>query len=143
MDFYEKKEAPPEGNQKPEEEKYREMSTSGGLLESAVDDFAKKGGFDDLVGKGKPLKIDEGDVLTSIMKNANYQPPWIELRKEIVTDIKKLMDQSHVKTAEGMEHQMDVINQKIRKFNRLVPSPLLQKGLVSSANLQIAYEKWL
>ncbi len=124
------------------EEKYRETSAKDGLVESAVDDFAKKGGFDDLPGKGKPLNIGEGDVLTSIMKNANYVPPWIEQRKEIAADIKNLTDRPDW-SAEEMERRIENINQKIRKYNRLVPNPLLQKGLVSESNIERAYEKWL
>ena len=58
------------------------MSTSSGLLESAIDKFAREGGFDDSPLKGKPIKIEDGDVLTGIMKNANYQPAWVELRKK-------------------------------------------------------------
>ncbi|MGN7360645.1 DUF1992 domain-containing protein [Paenibacillus sp. SAF-054] len=129
-------------SQRASEEKYRETSAKGGLVESAVDDFAKKGGFDDLPGKGKPLNIGEGDVLTSIMKNANYVPPWIEQRKEIAADIKNLTDRPDWSTEE-MERRIENINQKIRRFNRLVPNPLLQKGLVSAANIERAYEKWL
>ncbi|GIP26585.1 hypothetical protein J23TS9_17150 [Paenibacillus sp. J23TS9] len=138
------KEAAPEENQNNKKETNR-MSTSGWLLETAVDEFAQNGGFDDLPGKGKPIKIGDGDVLTGIMRNANYQPAWIELRKEIAADLKRITDRSGMNLlmeAELMDAELEHINQKIRKYNRLVPNPLLQKGLVSGMNLHTAYDKW-
>ncbi|WJH35647.1 DUF1992 domain-containing protein [Paenibacillus sp. CC-CFT747] len=44
-------------------------------VDEAVDDFARRGGFDNLPGKGKPLKVPEGDVLQTIMQNAKIPPP--------------------------------------------------------------------
>ncbi|MBE9915268.1 DUF1992 domain-containing protein [Paenibacillus donghaensis] len=124
-------------------ENRRDISGRGSLVESAVDEFAKNGGFDDLPGKGKPLKIEQGDVLTSVMRNANYQPPWIELRKEIAADIKLLADQKQAGHIQDLETGLEGVNQKIRKFNRIVPNPLLQKGLISIENVHTAYEKWV
>ncbi|QOT10797.1 MULTISPECIES: DUF1992 domain-containing protein [unclassified Paenibacillus] len=128
-----------EENQQKEKEQ-RPMSTSSGLLESAIDKFAREGGFDDLPLKGKPIKIEDGDVLTSIMKNANYQPAWVELRKEIAADIKRLLDRPEPNAVP--EAEVEAINQKIMKYNRIVPNPQLQKGLLSGVHLHAAYEKW-
>lgn len=136
-----KKKAAQENRQHTTEEKHEHLSTREGMIESAVDEFAKNGGFDDLPGKGKPIKIEEGDMLTTILKNANVQPPWIELRKEIAADMKRVIEQGS--TAAEADAKLEEINQKIRKYNRLVPNSLLQKGLVSSANLQKAYDKWV
>ncbi|GIO31451.1 hypothetical protein J2TS6_25920 [Paenibacillus albilobatus] len=136
-----KKKAAQENRQHMTEEKHEHLSTREGMIESAVDEFAKNGGFDDLPGKGKPIKIEEGDMLTTILKNANVQPPWIELRKEIAADMKRVIEQGP--TAAEADAKLEEINQKIRKYNRLVPNSLLQKGLVSSANLQKAYDKWV
>lgn len=128
-----------EENQQKEKER-RPMSTSSGLLESAIDKFAREGGFDDLPLKGKPIKIEDGDVLTSIMKNANYQPAWVELRKEIAADIKRLLDLQDPNAIP--EAEVEAINQKIMKYNRIVPNPQLQKGLLSGSHLHAAYDKW-
>lgn len=128
-----------EENQQKEKER-RPMSTSSGLLESAIDKFAREGGFDDLPLKGKPIKIEDGDVLTSIMKNANYQPAWVELRKEIAADIKRLLDRPEPNAVP--EAEVEAINQKIMKYNRIVPNPQLQKRLLSGVHLHAAYEKW-
>lgn len=128
-----------EVNQQKEKER-RPMSTGSGLLESAIDKFAREGGFDDLPLKGKPIRIEDGDVLTSIMKNANYQPAWVELRKEIAADIKRLLDLQEPNAIP--EAEVEAINQKIMKYNRIVPNPQLQKGLLSGIHLQAAYDKW-
>ncbi|WP_106767498.1 DnaJ family domain-containing protein [Paenibacillus faecalis] len=128
-----------EENHKKDNEE-RQMSTSNSLVESAVGEFARKGGFDDLRAKGKPIKIEDGDVLTGIMKNANYQPAWIELRKEIAAEIKRLLECADLNSIP--EEELEGINQKIMKYNRIVPNQLLQKGLVSKINLHTAYEKW-
>lgn len=94
-------------NQNKENEQ-RQKSTSSRLLELAIDEFTRKCGFDDLPTKGKPIKIEDGNALTGIMKNANYQPAWVELRK-ITADIKQQL--------------------KIMNYIRIVSNPLLQKGL--------------
>lgn len=135
-----KKKAAQENQQHTTEERHEHLSTREGMIESAVDEFAKNGGFNDLPGKGKPIKIEDGDMLTTILKNANVQPPWIELRKEIAADLKRVIDGGL--TAGEAEAELEDINQKIRKYNRLVPNSLLQKGLVSAANVHSAYEKW-
>ncbi|ANY74886.1 DnaJ family domain-containing protein [Paenibacillus ihbetae] len=129
----------PEEDQNQENQR-RQMSTSSSLLESAIDRFAREGGFDDLPLKGKPIKIEDGDVLTGIMKNANYQPAWIELRKEIAADIKRLLDRLDPDMISESEYE--AINQKIIKYNRTVPNAQLQKGLLSAVNLHAALDKW-
>ena len=129
-----KKEHPPESHQSP----------SGYLVNDAIEDFAKRGGFDDLVGMGKPLEVPEGDVLSSVLKNANYLPPWIELRKEIATEMKLLIEKmNHVSPAE-LESGIELINEKIKIYNRKVPNPVLQKGFVSEQTLETKHENhWL
>lgn len=135
-----KNSAPASEGDHSEEKERRHMSTSSGLLESAIDKFAREGGFDDSPLKGKPIKIEDGDVLTGIMKNANYQPAWVELRKEIAADIKRLLERPE--TTAIPETELEAINQKIIKYNRMVPNPQLQKGLLSEVNLHAAYDKW-
>jgi len=113
------------------------------IVDRAVEDFEKDGGFDNFPGKGKPLVIPEGDVLNSILKNDNLLPPWIELRKQIINDMKVLIE--HLDLSENLvqEEHIDAINQKIRKFNRQVPVSHFQKGLISLQTIRTQYEKWL
>jgi hypothetical protein len=117
--------------------------TYNSWIDAAVADFSKEGGFDNLKGKGKPLKLEEGDVLNSIMKNANILPPWVELRHEILKDMKEIIDKSEDFDFTIDENHIEQINQKILKYNWLVPNMLLQKGLITSQNIKTRYENWL
>lgn len=111
-------------------------------IEDAVAEFAKKGGFDDLVGKGKPLKLEEGDAFTGVLKHANFVPAWVALRKEIAGDMQRFIERSEAEPNADLNKQLDEINQKIRKHNRLVPSGALQRGLVTGENIKWKYEHW-
>jgi hypothetical protein len=112
-------------------------------IDEAVDDFAKKGGFDDLPGKGRPLNLQDGDVFTGILKNANVLPPWVELRKAIVKEMKEIIDRTADSGIPAAADRIEDLNQKIRKYNRQVPHMTLQKGLVSTETIAAQYEKWL
>lgn len=110
------------------------------LVNDAIENFAKRGGFDDLKGMGKPLQVPEGDVLSGVLKNANYLPPWIDLRKEIAEEMKLLIQKMPQLTSSVCETEIDLINEKIKTFNKKVPNPILQKGFVSADTLETKYE---
>ncbi|WIV18365.1 DUF1992 domain-containing protein [Paenibacillus polygoni] len=116
------------------------QSPSVYLVNDAIEDFAKRGGFDDLAGMGKPLKVPEGDALSGVLKNANYLPPWVELRKEIAEEMKLLIHKmNHINPGE-VEIEIELLNEKIKNYNKKVPNPVLQKGFVSEQTLEIKYE---
>lgn len=142
--MFSKKNSKEEETPKKEEQKQPEshQSASVYLVNDAIEDFAKRGGFDDLIGMGKPLEVPEGDVLSSVLKNANYLPPWIELRKEIAAEMKFLIGKmNHLGPAE-VESNIESINEKIKNFNKKVPNPVLQKGFVSVQTLESKYENY-
>ncbi|NMM53629.1 DUF1992 domain-containing protein [Paenibacillus aquistagni] len=112
------------------------------VMDSIVDEFAKKGGFDDLPGKGKPLKLKEGDVLSHVMQEARIMPPWLELQREIAKEMRRLLAKQEAGRDLVSDQEIEALNDQIRQFNRSVPSSLLQKGLVSSVNLAVQIEKW-
>lgn len=116
------------------------QSPSVYLVNDAIEDFAKRGGFDDLTGMGKPLDVPEGDVLSGVLKNANYLPPWVELRKEIAAEMKLLIESmNHISPTE-VEIRIGLLNEKIKNYNKKVPNPVLQKGFVSEQTLETKYE---
>nr|WP_237706209.1 DUF1992 domain-containing protein [Ornithinibacillus scapharcae] len=86
------------------------------------------GDFDDLPGKGKPLKLGPGYTnpseaqLYKTMKDNHVLPKWIELANEI----ESLKEQ--LKELEGKERRKLVkeINKKIKVYNFACP-PSLQK----------------
>ena len=60
------------------------------IAERRIQEAIRDGEFEDLPGAGKPLKLEDDSnvpedlrVAYKILKNANYVPPEISLRKEI------------------------------------------------------------
>jgi len=60
------------------------------IVETRILTAQKNGEFDDLEGSGKPLKLDDGGCIPEelrlaykVLKNADFVPPEIELKKEI------------------------------------------------------------
>ncbi len=60
------------------------------IVEARILKAQQKGEFDNLEGSGKPLKLDGGGCVAEelrlaykILKNADFVPPEIELKKEI------------------------------------------------------------
>src|SRR5690606_30027589 len=100
-------------------------------IDMAVKEYFDREGDEHLKGKGKPIKLEEGDVLHAVLKNANILPPWLELRKEIILEMKDVIEHIKLSGASNyVEQQIDAINLKIRKYNRTVPHPQLQRGLL-------------
>jgi len=108
------------------------------VTEQAIRDFERKGGFQDLPGKHKPLEVTRGDVLHSVLKTAHVLPAWLELQHEIRDEIGQLLARQAMQELE----RIDAINQKIDKYNRLVPSSLFQKRRITAATLLEHYEQW-
>jgi DnaJ homolog subfamily C member 28 len=64
-----------------------------GAIERIVDQAAKDGIFDNLPGKGKPLKLGknrqagENALAYDLLQNNNYALPWISKRQEMLDKI--------------------------------------------------------
>jgi hypothetical protein len=54
-------------------------------VEPALEDAQRKGVFENLPGKGKPLKLDTSPdaVFNNLLKDAGYKPEWIELSNQV------------------------------------------------------------
>ncbi|KMJ55615.1 hypothetical protein AB685_26310 [Bacillus sp. LL01] len=115
----------------------------GGITMSWFDDvykeYEKKAQDDPLPGKGKPLPQSSltGDVLDRTIRNANYLPPWIKLQHEIRDELNQLLKGK----PSAYEENIELINNKIRKFNLSCP-PSFQKRLITSANLPKQLKQW-
>ncbi|VDI51928.1 DnaJ homolog subfamily C member 28 [Mytilus galloprovincialis] len=124
------------------------------IVQDLIQESMSKGEFDNLSGKGKPLDYNERNPLVDTMThninkiliNNGYAPQWITLEKEIREDItsirrrlaieKKNMNsltssssldkkwRHHVKV---FENSILELNEKIMRFNMIVPVNLLQK----------------
>ncbi|SES43000.1 DnaJ family domain-containing protein [Salipaludibacillus aurantiacus] len=93
--------------------------------------------MDDIKGKGKPLskeylRKDTFQHFQKIAKEAGYLPEWLNLQKEIHHELTLI---------QPGKQNMDKINNKIRKYNKLCPAPL-QKPLVNEDNFKDECHRW-
>jgi hypothetical protein len=116
-------------------------------IEQAILEHQRKGGFDHLPGKGKPIdpKYFEGDVFTNILKNNQALLPWIELKNLIREDINKLITCIELKKIkeEELPNKVFEINRLINKYNSIVPNVILQKRRITLETLKERYQDWL
>ena len=91
------------------------------IAEERIREALSRGEFDDLPGRGKPLKLDDDRHIPDdlrmaykVLKNADCLPPELELRKEIKT-AEELLD---AMTDEGEKYrQLKKLNYLIMKLN--------------------------
>lgn len=98
-------------------------------MDQVISEAQQRGDFDHLPGKGKPLNLADSDPFAGpeadaykILKNAGFAPEWIELRKQIVTEINWLRE--HASHPERPSRIVEV-NILIDKHNRQIPNPSL------------------
>lgn len=67
------------------------MSIFGKLAEERIKEAAERGDFNDLPGKGQPLKLEDDSnvpeelrLAYKILKNAGYTPPELQTQKELM-----------------------------------------------------------
>ncbi|MFK7693470.1 DUF1992 domain-containing protein [Paenibacillus sp. HJGM_3] len=112
-------------------------------LDQAFQDCMDSGGFDNLAGKGKPITVQDGDPLNSMLKNANVLPPWLELQHEIRTRIEKLIKRIELGQSESVtDEEIAAINKQIVRYNISVPTPILQKGRIFKDTIRDQLERW-
>jgi len=101
------------------------------IIEQKIREAQMKGEFDNLPGKGEPVKIEDDSYVPEdlrmaykILKNANCVPPEIELKKEI----RRMEDMLETLSDEKEKYlQIKRINFKIMQLNMLrKTSPLLE-----------------
>jgi hypothetical protein len=104
-------------------------------------DEMKKGTFDHLSGKGKPMEVPDADITNSILKNANVLPDWLMLQHEIRDQLQALLSVANP-DAKQVERELDDMNKKIKKYNTLVPSVVLQKRKLTKEDMHKQYNQW-
>jgi len=117
----------------------------------------EEGKFDNLPGKGKPLRIEENpnadsdwELAYHITKEAGYTLPWIETLHEIERDIDAACQEllrawkwrilylsadvpdekasaEWVRTLEAFKDKLPALNQRIRDYNLQVPNTRFQR----------------
>jgi hypothetical protein len=72
------------------------------LIEEKVREAHDAGGFDNLRGEGKPLRLDDGSYAGEnwlgyhLMQEAGVLPDWLEMRKEIIAereDVRRILQE--------------------------------------------------
>ncbi|WHX98201.1 DUF1992 domain-containing protein [Neobacillus sp. DY30] len=100
-----------------------------------------------LPGFGKPLpkNLFSGDIYSNFLKtakDAGYLPPFVALQKEIRNDMSKLLNAIEGgSTEEEINHLIDEINVKVKKYNIECPSSM-QKMLVSLEDIELHTKIW-
>lgn len=111
-------------------------------LDQAVRDCQESGGLDHLAGTGKPIVVQGGDPLNSMLKNANILPPWLELQHEIRNRIVKLIQRMDL-GQQDITEELQAINKQIIRYNQSVPTPVLQKGRIAVESIRDQVDRWL
>jgi hypothetical protein len=111
------------------------MSGLQDLIERKIKEAQEKGEFDNLPGKGQPLKLEDDRgvpedlrMAYKILRNADCLPPEIELKKEIMQMEDML---AGIPDEKEKYRLMKKINLKITRLNMMSrKSPLLEADQV-------------
>lgn len=125
-------------------------------IEDQIQKAIQDGQFDNLPGKGKPLRVEDDPLIdpdwrlaNHLLKSSGFTLPWIESRQEILAGIdaarnsltgawrwreKSLADQQPYQTVEAewqraktaFAEQIQTLNKKISSFNLEAPSAQFQ-----------------
>ncbi len=121
----------------------------------------EEGKFDDLPGKGKPLRMEENpnadpewELAYHIIRESGFTLPWIETIREIESDLEKArldlkrawewhqaalsVDQSSnfatvewKRAREAFQDKLTTLNQRIRDYNLEVPNARFQRPVLN------------
>jgi hypothetical protein len=110
------------------------------IVEKKIKEAEERGEFENLLGRGRPLKLDDDSRIPAdlrlaykILKNADCLPPEIELQKEI----RKMEDMlKNIPDEKERYLQIKRINFKIMKLNMMGrKSPLLEENQIYYSKL--------
>ena len=113
-----------------------------GWLDQIYSEYEKDGGFNNLPGKGKPLDVKFGDPLNGVLSNANFLPDWLTLQHEVRDAMESLIKSLSADPEMNPDLIILEINKKIKKYNGLVPTPILQKGHLSKESIVEQSARW-
>lgn len=126
------------------------LDWTGLIADRRIKDAMDAGEFDDLDGKGQPLRIED-DPLTPpevraahrLLKNANALPQWLQMEKDIVAEKKSFApyvergiravgtgknapskERIAARLRVEVKERVDTINTLILKYNEIAPASL-------------------
>lgn len=112
------------------------------LAERRILEAQRRGAFDGLRGRGQPLRLEPEDHVPPewraafhILKQAGLAPDWIGLGAEIEAELAEARRRKawrYEAPDAGSRHRvaMAALNEKIDRYNRLVPHSSLQRRRV-------------
>ena len=99
------------------------------IIEQRIKEAQERGEFDDLPGRGEPLKIEDDSHIPEdlrlaykVLRNADCLPPELELKKEI-RQMEDMLE--HIADEREKYRQIKRINYKIMQLNMMRKKPLL------------------
>ena len=123
-------------------------------VDESIQKAMQDGAFDDLPGKGQPLRLDENpnadpawEIAYKLLRDNGFSLPWIEERNEIEKEIESaraaLKRSRAWCAAQGaggkpeweqavgiFRPKAGALNKRIITYNLQAPSPALQRGLI-------------
>ncbi len=97
------------------------------LAEERIQEAIRNGEFDDLPGKGQPLKLEdlsfvpeEVRLAYKILKNAGFVPPEVELQREIrnLEDLLESLGEEDIEEQYRIMRRLDFLILKLREIRR-------------------------
>ncbi|OAQ19963.1 DUF1992 domain-containing protein [Thermosulfurimonas dismutans] len=104
------------------------------LAEERIREAIRKGEFDNLPGKGKPLKLEDLSLVPEelrlaykVLKNAGFVPPEVQLQKEIrnLEDLLETLGDEEVEKQYRVIKRLNFLIMQLNQFQR--KSVLLEK----------------
>ena len=118
-----------------DEKSYDPPKFSQRWLDQLIEDAMRRGEFDDLPGKGKPLDLERDEpapyakggswIVNRILRQNKVAPLWIELEKSIREDREWLA--THPKDHPERQSRIKELNEKIMLYNLNKPRGLIDK----------------
>jgi hypothetical protein len=104
-------------------------------MEEIIQESMRRGDFDNLPGKGKPLDLDKDEpdpyalegswIVNRVLRNNKAAPLWVELEKLIREDREWLAQ--HPKDHPDRQSRLEELNEKIKLFNLNKPRTVIDK----------------
>jgi hypothetical protein len=121
-------------------------------VEEAIVDAQRRGEFDDLRGKGKPIPAellfsrDDAWLAGKTLANAGFLPPWLQLQHEIDDDMQAcrfLVERTERfpplanrdLPMRELRRRLDEVRAKTRRYNLMVPTMSLQRPVPATEAL--------
>ncbi|KAK3226674.1 hypothetical protein Dsin_006536 [Dipteronia sinensis] len=116
-----------------------------GVVEQRIWHSMEEGQFENLPGKGKPLNLNTNphadpaeDTLYRILSNNGCAPEWVQLNKDIRTQVSEwrlalnrawAIKRKWADSSELLQKQLRDINNKVFRYNLIVPFGRQMSGL--------------